>query len=70
LTDENFASFVRDCAGDAAGPAELQTLLRDRYPQTVVRSRDLSGETTSVWYVYRDGRWSPPEASAAERPND
>lgn len=70
MTDEDFGSFVRDSARSTTGPAELQAVLRDRYPQTVVRSRDLSGETTSVWYVYRDGRWSPPEASAAERPND
>ena len=66
MTDQEFATFVRDSARDTDGPAELQAALRDRYPRAVVRSRDLSGETTSVWYVYRDGRWSPPDAGAAE----
>ncbi|HEX5827754.1 MAG TPA: hypothetical protein VFY23_09560 [Candidatus Limnocylindrales bacterium] len=43
----------------AAGPEDLQRLLRDRYPRAAVRPRDLSSEQTSVWYVYRDGHWVP-----------
>lgn len=69
MTDEEFGTFVRDSALAVAGPAELQAALRDRYPRCVVRSRDLSGETASVWYVYRDGRWSPPGGAATEGPS-
>jgi hypothetical protein len=43
----------------AAGPEDLQRLLRTRYPRAAVRPRDLSSEQTSVWYVYRDGHWVP-----------
>jgi hypothetical protein len=38
-------------------PAALQRRLREQHPYAVVRPRDLVGERTSVWYVYRDGRW-------------
>ncbi|MEA2633124.1 MAG: hypothetical protein QOE66_3343 [Chloroflexota bacterium] len=37
--------------------AELQEILRHRYPRAVVRARDLAGERSVVWYVYRDGKW-------------
>ncbi len=32
------------------------------FPSVVVRSRELSSEHRA-WYVYRDGRWTPPDAS-------
>ena len=38
-------------------PALLQGRLRERHPHAIVRPRDLVGEQTPVWYVYRDGRW-------------
>jgi hypothetical protein len=38
-------------------PDELQSILRKHYPTAVVRPRSLSGELTTVWYVYRDGHW-------------
>jgi hypothetical protein len=38
-------------------PGLLQGRLRERHPYAVVRPRDLVGEQTPVWYVYRDGRW-------------
>ena len=38
-------------------PASLQRRLRERHPHAIVRPRDLVGEQTSIWYVYRDGRW-------------
>lgn len=38
-------------------PAAVQERLRGRYPQVVVRPRDLEDEKVPVWYVYRDGRW-------------
>ena len=58
------AAFVSACQGalvDAdSDPARLQAALRLRYPDVVVRPRELSGETITVWYVYRDGRWVSP----------
>ena len=44
---------------DHADPAELQARLRETYPLAVVRPRVISSEPTSLWYVYRDGRWNP-----------
>ena len=42
-------------------PTALQALLRDGYPQAIVRPREpfaaLHGG--AAWYVYRDGRYSP-----------
>jgi hypothetical protein len=38
-------------------PTQLQDGLRDRWPNAVVRPRELAGEHTQVWYVYRDGHW-------------
>jgi hypothetical protein len=38
-------------------PASLQGRLREQHPYAIVRPRDLVGEPTPVWYVYRDGRW-------------
>src|SRR5947207_10092877 len=43
-----------------AGPEALETRLRRVFPRVLVRERDLSGEAPA-WYVYRDGRWTPPE---------
>ena len=44
---------------DHADPADLQVRLRGTYPLAVVRPRVTSFEPTSLWYVYRDGRWNP-----------
>jgi hypothetical protein len=38
-------------------PDALQAKLRESYPAAVVRPRSLSGELTTIWYVYRDGHW-------------
>jgi hypothetical protein len=59
-SDEQFAAFAREQAGEAESPEDLQAALRRRYPQSVVRPRGLDGEKTEVWYVYRDGRWASP----------
>lgn len=45
-------------ASDVTEPAALQERLRERYPRTVVRPRELDAERTPVWYVYREGRWT------------
>ena len=44
-------------AEQPASPAGLAAQLRSTYPAVVVRPRELSGEPTVVWYVYREGRW-------------
>jgi ribose 1,5-bisphosphokinase PhnN len=40
---------------------EFERRLRVDYPQAVVRSRQLADEPILIWYVYRDGRWVPPD---------
>jgi PAS domain-containing protein len=45
-----------------ADPTTFQARLVRLFPAVVVRSRELSSEHPA-WYVYRDGRWTPPEAS-------
>ena len=42
-----------------ASPAELEHILRDRFPRVVVRLRSLSDESRATWYVFRDGRVVP-----------
>ena len=44
----------------AVSPATLEAQLRREYPRAIVRRRDLVGEQTQIWYVYRDGRWVRP----------
>jgi len=59
-TDASFAQFVHEQTDglSADDPMVLQTRLRERYPATTVHARLLSSEPTTVWYVYRDGRWT------------
>jgi hypothetical protein len=45
-------------------PETLEALLRTRYPHALVRPRELAGERTEVWYVYRDGHWIGRETDA------
>jgi len=40
-------------------PGDLEAGLRSEFPNAIVRRRELSSEPTEVWYVYRDGRWTP-----------
>jgi len=59
-SDARFVELVSELMADAVGePAELQAGLRAEFPDAVVRRRELSSESTEVWYVYRDGRWTP-----------
>lgn len=56
--DEEFRSTALALVEDgAATPTALQAGLRRRYPRALVRPRELAGERTAIWYVYRDGRW-------------
>ena len=48
----------------ARSPEELEAILRTRYPLTIVRPRELAGERTPVWYVYREGHWIRSDADA------
>ena len=56
--DRGFASFAHDLVDDGVRtPDELEHQLRERHPFAVVRRRELVGEPSETWYVYRDGRW-------------
>jgi hypothetical protein len=56
--DADFVARVDAAALGAASPEELQKRLRATHSRAVVRARDLSGDSTQVWYVYRDGSWT------------
>ncbi|HJP89179.1 MAG TPA: hypothetical protein VJ850_09110 [Candidatus Limnocylindrales bacterium] len=57
--DDQFGALVDQLAGTAGDPHELEQGLRESYPSAVVRSRGLAAEPVDVWYVYRDGSWTP-----------
>lgn len=61
-SDVAFVGFVREQVDGNPddGPATFQDRLRQRYPEATVHLRVLSNEPSVVWYVYRDGRWTPP----------
>jgi hypothetical protein len=59
-SDVRFVQLVAELTADALNElADVQTRLREQYPSAIVRRRELSSEATEMWYVYRDGRWSP-----------
>ena len=59
-SDARFVDLVSELMADSVGePERLQAGLRAAFPDAVVRRRELSSESTEVWYVYRDGRWTP-----------
>lgn len=59
--DPEFLELAEHAISQGAdSPSKLQAVLRRRYPQAVVRPRELSGEPDVVWYLYRDGRWIRP----------
>jgi hypothetical protein len=60
-TDASFVQFVQvQTDGLAADdPLALQMRLRERYAGATVHARLLSSEPATVWYVYRDGHWTP-----------
>ena len=60
--DEKFrASAEAALAAGASAADDLQRALRPLYPRVAVRAREISAESALVWYVYREGRWAPPE---------
>jgi hypothetical protein len=65
--DARFVALAEGMVADGAeSPFELQARLRQDYPDAVVRARDLDGEALSIWYVYRDGHWTPKQIEAAD----
>ncbi len=55
--DAEFAAAVENAMTEGVTASGLQEQLRVRYPQVVVRPRDLTGERGLVWYAYREGHW-------------
>lgn len=56
--DAEFGQFAEWLMGDGrVEPRALQERLRQRFPQAIVRPRELAGEQAQIWYVYRDGHW-------------
>lgn len=62
--DTVFVGCVEAASRDARSPGDLEVRLRERYPDAVVRARDLDGEPRTIWYVYRDGHWTPSSRGA------
>jgi hypothetical protein len=57
-SDGDFVREAERLAGDGfTQPKAFQAALRATYPTAAVHARELSGERTAVWYVYRDGSW-------------
>jgi hypothetical protein len=56
--DAEFGQYAERLMGDGhVDPRALQVRLRQRFPQAIVRPRELAGEQAQIWYVYRDGHW-------------
>jgi hypothetical protein len=66
--DVDFVMLVDRLAADADRPEDLERQLRQTYPNAVVRSRGLAAEPVDVWYVYRDGAWTPTADGDATPP--
>jgi hypothetical protein len=65
-TDASFAALAEiELAVNGHDREAFEARLRRRYPRAVVHARELSGERTTIWYVYRDGHWT-----RSQRPHD
>jgi hypothetical protein len=59
--DPEFVAFAEAVLSEGPStPEALEMRLRERYPLAVVRPRALSSEPFTLWYCYRDGRWTRP----------
>ena len=59
--DVEFRALAERSVGAGTdGASGLQSILRARYADAIVRPRELAGEQTEIWYVYRDGHWVKP----------
>jgi hypothetical protein len=63
VTDRAFVEFAQQELDGTRDTEEFKGRLRARYPEAAVHARLLSGEGTTVWYVYRDGHWTDPRTS-------
>ena len=64
MTDRAFVALAEELAEGGVRTTEaLETALRVRYPRAAVHARDLAGEPITIWYVYRDGHWTNPQAA-------
>jgi hypothetical protein len=61
LFAERVESLLDDAHGEGPFPAAVQALLRESYPQAVVRPRhELAAfGREGLWYVFRDGTATP-----------
>ncbi|MEO8229034.1 MAG: hypothetical protein ABI628_04635 [Chloroflexota bacterium] len=56
--DPTFVRLAEDLVAHGVTSAgDLESRLREQYPQAAVRVRSLEGDE-ATWYVYREGRWS------------
>jgi hypothetical protein len=61
-TDHEFVTYAESLLADGdLTPETFEARLRERYPLAVVRPRELASEPFTIWYCYRDGRWTRPE---------
>ena len=68
--DDIFAAYARMLLDHGApSVVQLESRLRTVYPDATVHFRDLSGESTLIWYVYRDGHWTPPGGRRLDEEN-
>ena len=58
--DVEFRALAERSVDGMADASGLQSSLRARYADAIVRPRELAGEQTQIWYVYRDGHWVRP----------
>jgi hypothetical protein len=66
-SDRSFVGLVESVMQEGVrSRQELEARLRAVYPAAVVRERGLSGDVSPIWYVYRDGRWTPDAEDAEE----
>ena len=57
-SDSGFVREAERLAEDGmTQPQRLEAALRSRYPDVAVHVRELTGEQSTIWYVYRDGHW-------------
>src|SRR4051812_7941446 len=65
--DRVFASFAAMLVEHGSATIqELERRLRSIYPNAAVHARELVGEPTVIWYVYRDGRWKDPHTATRQ----
>jgi hypothetical protein len=57
--DQDFVTYAESIlAVGTITPETFEARLRERYPSAVVRQRELASEPLTLWYCYRDGRWT------------